>query len=226
METVKALEVTDEASYLEADEVLGRIRAARTKWRLRMSDILDPLKEAVQAAKRAMTGADGLYQEVDTPMAQMEVAVKGAMREYKIEEARRLQAVEEERQAKAAKALAEAKAKQEAAAKAKTVQMKAKLQEQAAQAERTAVAVAAPPLTAGPVKGAASTVRRVQKAVVQDTQAFIQAVASGRVPPVHDGAVFVIINHAAINKVFKSNPELVASWPGVVVEEDVIIAGR
>lgn len=244
---VDRLTITDPESYLAADGLLARIRNARALWVTKLEPIRGPLqraiaaaKEAVKHAKDAAQGADQLHADVDGPLAQLEGDVKQAMIAYKVEERRQLQAAEEERQRAAQTIRDEAARKAIAAVAAKTPQMQARLREQQAALEVQAAEVLTQDM-AEPVKGASSNDRTTAKVRIVDLLAFIHAAEDYHPqagvyrmghPPLRShnkrGELMELIEvvQARLNELYREQPGVVKSWPGVEEYDDIIIARR
>jgi hypothetical protein len=229
---VRALRVTTPVEYLSADELLGRVRNARSRWKMLMDPIVAPLARMKADLKLQEAGIKNLNNEVDGPMETLELRVKESMRLYKMEEAKQIQAAREE-EARAERerqeAIAEMRRKEEAA---KTVQMRAKLAQKRADLEEEAVQASMVDLN--PVaKGASSSVRSIQKIRVTNLAVLVAALADYQpkagmyqmgVPPLS------LINEemlqVRLNALFREQPGIAASWPGVEVYTDINIAGR
>ena len=250
---VEKLEITDEEGYLQADFLLARITSARNTWRTKIDPILRPLKEAVAKAKEALDHTKILDKEVDGPLEALEGTVKGAMRDYKLAEARQLQAAREEEERKAQALRDEAMKKAAAAISARTPQMRAKLEQARADLEQQATATEMQAEAFIPVRGAASTTRTVQKIRIADPVAFVSALrdyapragiyqighppltilthkihktkVGGNAELVESGsAVECMVSE--VGKIFAMQPGVVQSWPGVEVYDDIIIAKK
>lgn len=213
---VDALEVEDESSYLQADALLGRIRSARSQWKLELKPIRDPAEETLKQAKLTVKGVDTLDTKVDGPLAHMETVVKTAMRQYKLKEAEDRQRVELAAENQKRLLLQQAEEKRRKAVTAATPQMRGRLAAAAAEAETKAEQVQAP---AAAVKGMASTARTVKKWRVKDLRILINTLTK---MGVLDEAL--IVNRTWIDKHY--NIEDLEQWQGIEVYSDVIIAGR
>ncbi len=218
---VEALQVKTAHDYLTADELLGRVRSGRRKWLLEMAPIIDPAKETVAAAKKTLKGAEALFDKFDAPMSAMETGIKQEMREYKLEEQRQIQAAAEERDRAAMKLRQEAAQKALLEAKAKTNPMRERLAQarQALEQQATETEEQEAPAV---IKGASSTSRKVKKWRITDFQTFVTAAGNGKVVPIS----MVIVNDFEMNALLRHDPATLASFPGVEVYDDVVIAGR
>lgn len=246
---VSALAIQNDEEYLQADFMLARVKAALATWDQKISPVLTPLQKVLAEAKLAMDGAKSLDKEVRGPLEGLEVDIKGKMRNYKLLENQRVL----EAQAAAAQAAAELRqrslAAATAAAVAKTPQAKARLEQQQAtlQAEAASVVEQAIIDTA-PVKGAASSDRKVKKLRISNPVAFLAAVQDYEPraglynmghPPLtllthkmnrigalteKDSALETVL--VELGKIHSVQPGVVLSWPGVTEFDDVIIANR
>lgn len=244
----RIVKIDSPEGYLQMDAKLAAIKNVRAQWKLALEPISGPLDRAIQKmkeglaeAKKAAEGAKHLDQEVSSQLDRMEYRVKGLMEDYKREERRQIEEKAQEK-ARAAQELKE-KAKQKAiqAAAAKTPQMKARLQQQQSELEEQAFEVQVEDEATTPVKGASSVARVQQKVRIADPIAFLKAVTDyqpvsgvytmGK-PPLRttdrkgEDAYLVEIVSARLTDLWREQPGVVASFPGVVIEDDIIIAGR
>lgn len=233
--------------YLQMDAKLAAIRNTKAQWKLALEPIVGPLsraiqkqKEALAEAKKAAEGATQLDAEITSRLDALERRCKQLMADYKMAEQR---CIDEERQAREqeTRRLQEvARQKALLAASAKTPQLKARLEQQHAELTQQMEAIQEQDAPA-PVKGAASTSRTQQKVRIDDPLKFLRAVtdyeptngvyAMGR-PPLKttdrkgEEAWLVEIVSARLNDLFREQPGVVASWPGVTVYDDISIANR
>lgn len=206
---VAELAITTEDEYLVADAMLGRIQAARKRWSARIGKIIDPLWEALKSGRE-------LKNEVDKPLEVLEGKVKGAMKAFKLEEAKRIQAAAEEEE----RLREEAAAKERAEEAAKTQPMKARLALARQKLEDKAEAAAE---AQTPVIAAASTTRMTKKWRIIDQDAFLMGVALKKIP-----AMALTVNTVGVNQIFKQpgGHAIVAKFPGVEVYDDIDVVGR
>lgn len=226
---VTELTVTDAGSYAYADSLLGRVLSAKKTW----AGIWGRIQE--KTIKPIRSGLEGLYEmdrEVSKPLVALETSVKKTMGDYKREEARQLQEAERARQAELARLQEEANERIRQAQLAATPQMKGRLTAAAARLQNEAAAVAVQEAPEA-VQGEHSGTRTVPAWRIVNLDAFLAAVGgyherdmtslpTANTPPPE----CVIINTVYINKLFKTSPEVVASWPGVEVFDDQKIVGR
>lgn len=234
---VDGLEVVDSDSYLEADMLLGRIANARAVWKTKIDPVLVPLKRAVDAAKLAMEGAKKLNTDVDGPLEEMEVSVKGSMKTYKLLEAQQEQERVRLETAEANRLRDEAAAKERAALAAKTAPMRAKLEQARADLEAKAEVVQQQAMTPTVVKGGASSDRWTDKIKITDLSKLVNSMID-YVPHADiyrkNEAPWSLLNNPRVlgaiqielNKIFDSQPGIVETWPGCEIYRDVTIARR
>jgi hypothetical protein len=212
-DAVKALHILSEEHYQEADRLLARVTTAKRVWDEKMEPIIRPIRQ----------GLDNLYalnREILKPLDQMAEDIKNEMKTFKrkelqaLQEASRKKAEEEERLRR------EAQEKEEAAERAKTPQMRGKLQAQAERAQQQAEAVAQTAIPA-PVRAEASSVRPVRKVRVADLNAFLRGIIDGYIP-----SEAVSVAQPVLNQAFKDDPDGMQAWPGVEVYDDIQIVGR
>lgn len=243
---VDALVIVDAEGYINADALLARIKTARALWASKIAPIRGPIDKAITELKNSLVGIKALDAEVDGPLEMLQEKVRREMTGYKIEEQREIQEAQAVQDEKAARFRAEADRKALQATQAKTPQLRAKLEQARADLEATATLVEAQ--TPTPVQGASSSTRSVQKVRISDPVAFVAALKAYQPragiyelghPPL------TILTHktlrsgeqreedspldamrAEVSKIFSVQPGVVASWPGVEVFDDVIIASH
>lgn len=207
-------EMTEE-HYSQLDVMLSRVGKARKSWRDRLAPILDPLKDAIRAAKKATEGTDALFKEVDSPMEQMESAIRLKMKDYKTEEYRLKQIADREQQ-NAARLLQEA-AEREAAAKTPKQQQKAQAQRIQAEVQLEQTVERAPVTTY-----AENSTTRVKKTwKIKDMAKFLAFIAENE-----ELFPCVEVRSPEMNKRYKDDPEGMQSWPGIDIVDDVTIVRR
>lgn len=235
-------------AYLEMDAMLASIKGGRAKWALAIAPISEPLlrsiqkqKEALAAAKEAAKGVEALNGDISARFDAMERHVKGLMSAYKMEEARILREREEADRAESRRLQQEANRLALKASSAKSPQLKAKLEQERADLEQQAETLEDQaeqlPLS---VKGASSTERREKKVKV-DLIAFfhaiqdyepVQGVYRMMVPPLRttdkkgEPCLLAEVVSARLTDLWREQPGVVESWPGVTIEEEVTIANR
>jgi len=234
--------------FLQMDAKLAAIRNARAQWKLALDPIAGPLeraiqkqKEALAEAKKAGEGVRQLEAEVGDRLDMLERKAKQLMADYKQREQRRIADEKREKERKAQALIDEANRKRLQAASARTPQLKARLEQQRAELEAQAEEVSEQSEEVTPVKGASSTTRTQQKVRVVDPMKFLAAVKSYEPtagvydmahPPLMttdrngEPTPLVEIVSARLNDLFREQPGVVASWPGVEVYDDITIAGR
>lgn len=240
--------IDSEEGYLQIDAKLASIRNGKAQWKLAMQPITGPLdlaiqkqKEALAAAKDAAKGAQQLDAEVCEQFDKLEQHAKALLKDFN---ERKLLAAKQEAQERAdeeerLRQLARSKAMQAMAAK--TPQLRARLEQQRAELEAKAEEVAETPVEVAPAKGA-SSVARVQKMVrISDPIAFLRAVVDYEptmgvyrtgVPPLRctdkkgEEALLVEIINARLQDLYREQPGVVTSWPGVEEFDNITIAGK
>lgn len=245
---IAALTIRSEEDYLNADALLARVKTARATWALKVDPIRDPILRAIDELKLSLAGVKALDEEVDTPLAMLEGDVKQKMKDYKVLEAAQIRDRQRLQDEAARKLREDAAKKLIAETAAKTPQMKAKLAEARANLETQAQIIELPSRETTPIRGVSSTVRTVPKVRIKDVAAFLAGLASYApvagvykmgTPPltlltvhtmrtgeqVREGSALDKME-AEMAKIFSTQPGVVASWPGVELFDDVIIAGR
>lgn len=211
---VTAMVIKTAEEYELGDEVLAQIRQAKKDWEGRLNPIIEPIK----------AGLDSLYslrRDVLKPLEDLEGQVKERMRAFKLLEARQLREAEQKRNAELAKLQEEAIKKEQAALKQKTAPLREKLLQAQAEAQQKAAALEYKPLPEA-VRAQHSTPRNLKKWVITDKKLFLQYVIQN--PALLD---LVVVDSVQMNAYFKLEKPEVGTWmQGVIVEEDIQIAGR
>lgn len=215
-EEVGGLAITSEDDYLRADTLLSDIARARKTWTAKLAPIRDPLKQAVSAAKQAQKAADDLFKEVDTPLDSLENKVRLSMKGYRQEELRLIQAKQEEQQ-RIQREIDRA-AEVEAYGRTSTQRAKATATREVLEEKQAEVFNDTPV----PVQVEGSGARVSKKIRPSDPAKLLRFIADNY-DVLFDCAEVV---QSALNKRFKDDPEGMASWPGVVIYDDVTIVRR
>lgn len=213
------IQVHDAQSYSIADAFLKRIKQARAAVAEKIEDKLGikPIRE----------GLDRLYalrreinERADKPLAQAEAHVKKQMGDWQLAERKRIEQEEAERLRKARELERQAEETRRQASSTADAKARAEAEERAAQlnAESMMLEHAQPEQ---PTRGRSSAVRFEKVVVVKDFDAFILGVASGDIPN-----TMVVVDEQAVRAYLAAWPEAVAQWPGVVVEDKAVVAGR
>ena len=208
--------IETEDDYRQMDVYLGDIARARKTWTAKLAPIRDPLKDAVTAAKKAMTAADALFKEVDTPLAELETVARTRMKDFQVEKQRRITAAAEEQQR--IQAEIDRAAQVEAYGRTAQQRMKASLHRTILEEKQAEVFEAAPVLAQA--DGSGSRVSRKIRAV--NPSKLLRFIADNY-DDLSDCAEIV---QSALNKRFKEDPEGMAAWPGVEIYDDVTIVRR
>lgn len=231
---VDKLTITSATGYLDGDELLGRIRNARAKWAQLMEPISGPNERALKELKEQAKAIKALDAEVDGPLGILEAQVKAEMRAFKLEEPRQLHAAEEEQRRESDRLRREAEEVARREQAAKTAPMRAKLAEKRVALETQAAHVEADPdVNLHPVRGGSSSSRRVRRVTITNLPAFLTALKPYEPrgglyefghPPL--SVVDVASLQSAVTAIYRSQPKLVETWPGVEIVDDIVIAGR
>lgn len=244
----KITSIDTQEGYLQVDAKLAQIRNGKAQWKLALKPISEPMeltikrqKEALAAAKAAAKGVEQLDAEVSDAFDRLEAHAKFLLGDFKQREMRLLREAEEAKAAEAEELRRQAAVRAAQAAGARTPQLKARLEQQRADLEAQAEVVETQPTPLSPIKGAAS-VSRVQKKVrIVDPIAFLRAVVDYQptmgvyrtgVPPLEctdkKGAVALLVEivGARLNDLYREQPGVVTSWPGVEEFDDITIAGK
>lgn len=245
---VDRMVITDDESYLEADTVLSRLRQARILWASKLDPIRGPIDRAMAELKLSLVGVKNLDGEVDGPLLDLEMKVKGEMRTYKLNEARRIEAARQQQEDEARQLREQAEAKKRAEETARTPQMKAKLAQARQDLETQATRVEMDTTETTAVKGASSAVRTATKIRIVDVADFLRSaqdytpqagIYRMAVPPLsvlthhtgrlgdktEEGSALEKMT-AEVAKIYVTQPGVVKSWPGVEEFTDVVIASR
>lgn len=197
--------ITTEGQYLEADNILGQIKALKDWWEPLVRKPIDFIR----------AGLDALYElnrEVTKPIEAVEASIKGAMKGYKLEEQRQKRLIQDE---------IDLKKRALELASAPTVRLPAPqrvaMHEQIGQLEQIRQQVEEVQGVQG--QDSHARVKKVWEVQDKDIPAFIKAVASGQIP-----LNVLIINRVQMNEYWRQDEETVSSWTGVTVKEDVVIA--
>lgn len=235
------LVIVDPAGYAYADSLLLKVRIAIETVDGKLDPIIKPIR----------SGLDQLYalkRELHAPLDAAETAIKGKMAAWQLAERKKIQEEERRKQEQEdllrRKALAkqqeEARLKREAeeaeerAANARSSAARAMAEEEAKQLRRQqesaaqaaskldvrADTAAAQQVTAKP-KASGSSASDVKKWRVTSLMDVVSAVAEGTVP-----LSVLAIDQVAMNNYMKTHRNLVETWPGIEVYDDVRIAGR
>ncbi len=218
---LQSLEIDDAESYRVADGMLVRVRDVRKAIMEKMSTILDPAKEAVDAAKRAYAASKAFSDELDAPLAQGEAQLRIQMKDYKNEERNKALEAEREAREKADKLQREADEKRRREQAAPTAKLREKLAQQRAELEDKADrAVASVPTVA---KNQGSGTRVTRKYRVTDFEALVKAAMD----PKSDVPMDVLaINKPLLDQYFRQAASAVEKWPGIEGYDDVTIVAR
>lgn len=196
-----AVETADD--YTTASEILAMVQDARHTWAEKMRPIIDPLRQLTDALY-------ALNREIDGPLERHEKHVKQLMKDYKLEEARLIQAAREEQQRLQREA--EERARKAEAAKTKPAQQR--LQQEAQSLQTLADQVGE---EAAPLKVATSSTRTKRRWRCTNFMAVVKGVAAGTIP-----METLMLDERSLNSL---SPDDVAQWDGFEAFDDVIITG-
>lgn len=241
--------ITDTQTYLEADAFLGEIVTARRLWTAKLEPVRTPQQRAIDAAKVALAEAkkaaaalDGFHDEYDRQLVALETRIKNAMRDFKLLEARQAREEQERKDREEAEARRQAEEAARQAQAARTPKLKARLEQRAADLAQRAEEIQQPePVAPRPTGGMASTARRMRFPVVVNPEAFLAAAQTYRPaadlyreghPPIvmvdRRGVEkpLIEIHLSRLEELWREQPGIVETWPGVKIEEDFNIARR
>lgn len=211
--------------YLIYDGAFGRVKKARKEWKLRMYGT---------AAKpgpipNIRAGLEQLYElnrEVDKPLETLETAIENKMKGFKLEEQKRLRALEEARIQAEADALTQMQELQERLDAVKTKAARAKIAERLEAAQEVIADIEQAP-AAEALKADNSSSRPVQIPVCTDLLTLLAGIVEGTIPfESETGGLLIYLNQPELNRRFKLNPAGVALYPGVEIQDDMQIRGR
>lgn len=209
---VKALVISGARSYALADEILTKLRYARSIIKEKMDSILDPINAARSAALK-------IRHDLDDPLADAEDTLRTGMKTFKLGEARKVADEQARRDREAAELRRLAGERERQAQNAKTRLMAARLAAQSQDLEEKAEEVEAAPIPA-PVQVRNSGTRTIPKWRIISTGDFIQHVAGGWAPD-----ECLTVDKAVMDRLFKTRPDF-KDWPGVECYDDIQIVGR
>lgn len=217
---VAELSITTDALYEYADGLLGRARNAVKVW----EPIWDRIQEKVIKPQRAaLEELYSLNRDIEGPALKLQTAIKAKMRDYKLAEARRLQAEQDARDREAARLIAEAQEKEKALEAAKTPAMRERLRTALEGLNTKAEEVLMETSTA-PVMGISSGTRVIKKARVGNWEEFATFLL--------DDSGDVLTRDTflrAIDELIQSRyrvDKTVAHIPGIELYDDIGIVGR
>ena len=210
LNTVKAISITNQATYDSADSALDVIRKTRKAVADKFGIIISPLYQSLQLLYK-------WREEVDQPLEQGEKFVKTKMAEWHSTERKRKWEEEQAKEEEARKIREELSRKQARADAATRASVKTVLTKATTELTQQLVEVESRPEMALPTGGHSSS-RVTKKAVLVDKMAFLKAVVAGEIP-----SEYVTVD---LLKAYRASPATVASWPGVKIEEEVKIVGR
>lgn len=213
---VASITVCDDATYIQADEVLNRISRAEKDWDSKITPGIDHIRK----------GLDLLYDlrsSVADPLKRAKIALKDKMRDYKQIELNRIRAEEEAKQKEIQRLEAEAREKEKLLNSAKSQPLKTKLIQQRAKAEQDVADLRA---TKAPValKGKASQTRTRKVWRLDDLALLMMYIIENGD---EDLTSLVEVNQVQMNSYMSIKDPKVGPWlPGVSVVEELDIVSR
>lgn len=210
---VETLVIDSEEAYQEMDVLLSQIMNTRRVWLAKIDPIIAPIRAGLDLLY-------GLKNDIKDPLDDYEKLAKKKMKDYKLEEARQLRLAEDNRLAKIEAGRKAAEEKQRKADAARSKPLKQKLEAEAA-VLTTNAEILDMGGAAQPVVGTHSTVRAKKVAQVSNLSKLLQGVIDGIIPD-----DVITINQVELNTAYRIDPEVVASWPGVTIIDDINISGR
>lgn len=216
---VEALVVESDEDYELADALLGQINDLRKGW----DGIWKHVQEkAIKPIRQGLEVLYGLDRSVDKPLESLAQGVRAKMTEWTRRKLRAEQERDRAEQELQAQLAAQAEEKRQQAITAATPQMRGRLEAQAERLDEQAQSVATfdlPPLT----PAAAHSVPRTVKVVTLDLPMFLVGIIEGTIPqsilPLDD-------IKAAVMRTWKQDPDEVATWHGVSIEDDINVVSK
>ena len=207
--------ITDQDTYQLADNYLKFVRDAKSAVEEKLSPIIRPVYEGLQALYT-------LRRELTDPLDQAETRLRTSMSQFLTQERKRLAELERVRQTEIERVAREAEQTRLAArhiSKSDPI-ARAKAALQAKRTIQAAVAIVPPP-PPPPTRASHSSGVPVENWQVSDTRAFLQGVIDGTIPE-----EMIAIHTVNINAMWRMNKNKVKGWPGVKIVESTQIRGR
>lgn len=224
VEQLSAITIEDEASYLQADALLGKIRNALKQW----GTVWDMIQDRVVKPQReALDGVYSVNREVSGPMEKAEKLLKSKMKDYKDEEAKRIAQEIADRDAETDRLqqqIDDAKRREEMA---KTPQARRVAQRQIVALDSTQQAVIEN--TPMAVQGSSSSTRTVKVPIVTNLQHLMMALSVGSLKA--ETALWDKI-YESVQAIIKTEGKSQArkdemmTWPGITIQDETQIVGR
>lgn len=217
---VELLEAIDSPAELAvADELFGRIQKARKTWKTKMYGTT--AKPGPIPSIRS--GLDQLYalnREVDGPLEKLETSVETIMKSYHLrllKEKQEEEAAKKRREEESQRVLEELERKK---ALLKTPQAQAKVEAQILEVAAEIDEIQQEEVTEQP-EMANSTGRPRKVPTVLSVSDVCQGIVDGVIPE-----DLVTVNMVRLRAYYKEDPESVALFPGIELQDDVTIVGR
>lgn len=219
---VAGMTVASKEEYIAADAVLGRLRDKRLYI---MNELINRLKKPINEAHDRVLA---LEHELVDPLASAEKALKNKMGLWTVQERRRIQEAADADRRERERVEAEQRRVQEAADRAQQAgklsqahALRREALELADQAEELGEKAVLPVQVVG--QAARSNAVAVKRWRVKDLRKVLQGILNGETP---EGIVQV--NAVMVNQYMRGDQtgEVVGSWPGMEVYDDVQIRGK
>ncbi len=217
LDRVSSLTITNQSTYLSADHELSLIRAARRHIQV---NIIDPVKAPINASHKAILK---LEHQLDDGIAAAESALRRKMSDYQVGERRKVEAREAEERARQEAEEKERREKEEAERRRQEdglvlVQTEDSLPVMIRESQRHLIPTAhayVPPVSIH------SSSRPVQRVRVVNLDELLISIIEKHVPE-----DVISVTESALNRYLCDAPDVVKTWPGVEVFDDVQIRGR
>lgn len=213
IEEAEGLVLRTEADFLTADGLRSRIKKAIKI----VEEKLDPIIADIRP------GLDKLYalkRSEITPLEEADGIITTKMKDFRRAEQKRIDEAARAQRLEAERIDREAEETRRRAAAAATPQVAKRLERKADALDTKAVDVATTPLKRA-VEADHSSTRTVKVWKVADIGTILQGILDGEIP-----ADVIMVDSVTVNKAFRTQPDVVAAWPGFTVYDDVQIVGR
>lgn len=227
---VETLVIKTDEDYQEADLLLSQIRLGqhtwlegpkvpnpKSKWR-GINAIIAPIYEGLQ-------GLYSLRNEGSAHFDEMEETTKAKMKAFKLVEKERVRLEEEVKRKEQERLQREQDKKAQQLAAAKTAPARERIIERQMEIKQEIKEVKKTKSVT--VKAAGSTSRTVRKPLIDNFRVFAEGILQLTESEDEAGLMNLLeANQTALNSLWKEQPDLVESLPGVIIHEDIVIAGR
>lgn len=211
---LKGFKIATPDDYSEGDLMLAEIQKAKKGWKVRIAEITDPLKVAMDSVKL-------LASDISKPYDEMEAQVKDEMKAFEVNRRRLEMEADRRKQAAIEKAQQEERERLAALEKARTKPMKDKIREQVATVQQKMSDLQAEPTNTA-VKSAHSMVKTYKKWRVTDIRAVLIAVVNGELD-----IEMLEISSVTVTQLMRDAQPPAGPWlPGIEVYEEIDISGK